>query len=149
MDAVRLPDGEWQLIAGTFERISPPPTNTWQITEWRSTDQLNWTYMGPVLTTRDMPPEGQGSVYSPTITQVSPGLWRMIFTADNRGQGVFHSQIWTAVSPDRVHWQVEGPLMSAPGSNLYYSSLAGNRLAFVRRDASGVQTLGIATISMP
>jgi hypothetical protein len=149
MDVVQLPTGEWQLIAGTFERITPAPTNTWQITEWRSTDQLNWTYVGPVLTTRDMPAAGQGSVYSPTIRQWAPGLWRMIFTADNRGLGTFRSQLWTAVSTDRVHWQIEGPLMGADGSNLYYSSLAGDRLVFVRQDAGGPSTLGIATITMP
>ncbi len=149
MEAFQLPDGEWQLIVSTFERVTPPPINTWQITEWRSTDQLNWTYVGPVLTTRDLPPEGQGSVYSPTIREVAPGLWRMIFTADNRGQGEFQSQLWSAVSTDRIHWQIEGPFMGAAGSSLYYSSLAGDRLVFVRKDGDRPFRLAIATVSMP
>jgi hypothetical protein len=140
-----LPDGEYQLIAGTFERVTPPPVNQWAITEWRSVDQLHWDYVGPILTVRDMPAGWQGSVYSPTIREFAPGLWRMIFTADGRGTPGSRSALWTAVSTDREHWQIEGELLGAVGANLYYSAMAGDKVVFV---LNGVG-ISVATVSMP
>jgi hypothetical protein len=145
MQVFVLPDGEYQLIAGTFERVTPPPVNQWAITEWRSVDQLHWNYVGPVLTVRDMPAGWQGSVYSPTIREVAPGLWRMIFTADGRGTAGSRSALWTAVSTDREHWQIEGELLGALGANLYYSAMEGDKVVFVL----GGVGLSMASISMP
>jgi hypothetical protein len=149
MQTFHLPNGEWQLIAGTFEHVLPRPIDQWAITEWRSTDQVNWTYRGTVLTVREMPVGWQGSVYSPTIREFAPGLWRMIFTADGRGQPGSRSALWSAVSTDRQHWQLEGELLGDPTSNLYYSSMDGEQLVFLRWDLGSVQRLAIATISMP
>jgi len=149
MEVDRLPSGEFRMIVGTFEHVQPAPNNLWQIVEWRSNDQINWRYVGTVLTTRDMPPPGQGSVYSPTITQIAPGLWRMIFTADARGSSGSRSALWTAVSTDRASWQVEGQLMGAAFSDLYYSTLAGSRLFFIRKDGGTASRLAVATLQMP
>jgi hypothetical protein len=144
----RLPSGEWRMIVGSFEHVSPPE-NKWQIAEWRSTDQLDWVYVGPVITTRDLPPEGNGSVYSPTITEFAPGIWRMAFTADDRLGSTPRSKVWTAVSIDRSTWQLEGELLGAQGSNLYYSSLVDDRIVFIRRDGEGPFGLATAAIQMP
>ncbi len=145
----QLPSGEWRMIVGSYEHALPT-VDKWQIAEWRSSDQLVWSYVGLVLTAGDMPLEAQGSVYSPTIAEIAPGLWRMIFTGDNRGTGqTFRSRLWSAVSVDQVHWQFEGELMGAPGTNLYYSALAGDRLMFIRQDPGQPFRLGVATIEMP
>ncbi len=143
-----LPDGEWRMIVSTYEHISPPE-NKWQITEWRSPDQLNWRYVRTLITTRDMPTGWQSSVYSPTIRQIAPGLWRMIFTADGRFEGGY-SALWSAVSTDLASWQIEGELLGVPTSNLYYSALVGDQLVFIRRDNGSARfQLAIATVTMP
>ncbi|HXI64395.1 MAG TPA: hypothetical protein VNH14_07820 [Gemmatimonadales bacterium] len=144
----QLPSGEWRMIVGTQEHVQPP-NNTWQIAEWTSPDQLSWTYQGTVLTTRQMPASGQGAVYSPSIRQLAPGLWRMLFTADNRGTPGSVSQVWSAVSTDLENWQVEGPALGAPGTNLYYASLVDDRLVFIRQDGSGSLSIATATVAMP
>jgi len=145
----RLPSGEWRMIIGSFAHVSPPETNTWQITEWRSLDQLEWSYVGPVLTTLDMPQGWQGSVYSPAIRQIGPGLWRMVFTADGRGTPGSRSGIWSAVSTDMEHWQLEGQVLGGPSSNLYYSAIAGDQIVFVRHDDGGPLQLSHAVLTMP
>src|SRR5262249_21344545 len=149
MQVFRMPDGTWQLIVGAFERVMPAPENQWAITEWRSSDQLNWSYVGPVLTVRDMPVGWQGSVYSPTVREFAPGLWRMIFTADNRPSEGFRSALWTAVSTDRVHWQVEGELMGAAGYSLFYAALADDQLVFIRKAPDGTSSLAVSSVTMP
>jgi hypothetical protein len=143
-----LPSGEQRMIVGGYEHISPSE-DKWQIVEWRSSNQLDWFYVGPVLTTRDMAPEGQASVYSPAIREFAPGLWRMIFTGDDRYDADGRSRLWSAVSTDKVHWQLEGQLMGGVGTNLYYAALAGSRLVFVRWDAGQPLRLGITTVTMP
>lgn len=144
----QLPTGEWRMIVSTYEHIDPPE-NKWQITEWRSPDQINWTYIGPVLTTRDMPEGWQGSVYSPTIRQIAPGLWRMLFTADGRPSSGSRSATWSAVSTDRGHWQVEGELFGSPSSNLYYAAMVDDHVIFARLDNGGSMHLSIANVIMP
>jgi len=149
MSVFQLPSGEWQLIVSTFERVLPRPINEWAITEWRSSDQIHWTYLGPVLTVRDMPVGWQGSVYSPAIREFAPGLWRMIFTADGRGTPNSRSALWSAVSTDRVHWQLEGELLGDSTSNLLYANVVGDKVVFLRRDAGQSYRLSIATTLMP
>lgn len=146
--AEQLPSGDWHMVVSTYEHILPR-VDKWQITEWVSTDQLNWNYLGVVLRTDSMPPAGQSSIYSPTIREFAPGLWRMIFTADNRGTLNWRSALWSAVSTDKTHWQVEDELIGAVGSNIYYAALAGARLVFVRQDAGHPPGVAIATIDMP
>jgi hypothetical protein len=145
----QLPSGAWRMIVSTFEHVSPPAVNKWQITEWRSTNQLEWQYVGPVLTTRDMPAGWQGSVYSPTIQEIAPGLWRMLFTADGRGTPGSRSAIWSAVSTDLVSWQIEREIVGGIGSNIFYSAFLEDQVVFIRRDGGGALRLAIATLNMP
>jgi hypothetical protein len=145
----QLPSGGWRMLLGAYEHLNPYE-DKFQIIEWDSPDQLNWTYQGPVLTTRQLPVAGQGSVYSPTIKQVAPGLWRMIFTADSRPQVGWRSTLWSALSTDLQTWQVEGQLLGSNATSLYYSALVGDRLVFIRHDDGDWRNyIGIATVSMP
>jgi hypothetical protein len=144
----QLPDGEWRMIVSTYEHITPPE-NKFQITEWHSLDQMNWTYIRTVFSTRQLPPEGQRSVFSPTIRQFAPGLWRMIVTADNLDVPGGRSHLWSAVSTDEVHWQFEGELIGAVGSNFNYCNLVDNVLVFMRQDTGLPRRLALATVVMP
>ncbi len=143
-----LPSGQWRMIVSTYEHLTPYE-NKFQITEWRSPDQLNWTYVRPVFTTRQIGPEGQRSVYSPTIKEFAPGLWRMIFTADNRDQPGGASYLWSAVSTDKINWELEGQLIGSPGANFLYCTLVDDRLIFMRQDGTLPRRLAIATVLMP
>jgi hypothetical protein len=143
----QLPSGEWRMIVSTYDHLVSE--NKFQITEWRSPDQLSWTYVRPLFTTGQMPPEGQRSVFSPTMKQFAPGLWRMIFTADNIDQPNGASYIWSAVSQDKVNWQLEGQLLASPGTNFSYCTLVDDRLIFMRQDGTLPRRLAIATVVMP
>jgi len=143
-----LPTGEWRMIVGTYEHILPIE-NKFQITEWRSPDQVNWSYVGPILTTRDMPAAGQGTIYSPNIRQIAPSLWRMIFSGDNRFEPGWRGGIWSAVSTDQRSWQIEGELMGGPQTRLWYASLVDEHLIFIREDDGGYRRLAMATVVMP
>src|SRR5207253_6244129 len=48
------PSGQWRMLVGAYEHVMPAE-DKFQIIEWRSPDQVNWSYVGPMLTTRDMP----------------------------------------------------------------------------------------------
>ena len=145
----QLPDGTWRMIVSTYEPLTPPE-DKFQITEWRSADQLNWNYLRSLVTTRQLPPEGQRSAYSPTIRVVVPGLWRMIFTADDRNQPGGRSRLWSAVSVDQVHWQIEGEILGEPGLEYFYSTLVGDRLFTLRLPLGGfAATLVGVTVQMP
>jgi len=148
MTVDRLPSGAWRMIVGGYQHADPQEQK-FQIVEWDSPDQLNWTYQGPVLTTQQMPPAGQGTVYGPNIRQVAPGLWRMIFAGDNRWESGWRGRLWSAVSTDLQSWQVEGQLMGSNSTNLRYPSLAGDQLVFLREDDGDVGRIAIATVSMP
>ena len=130
----RLPNGGWRMFVGGYEHVDESE-DKFQILEWTSSDQLNWTYVDAPFTTRQMPMEGQASVYSPTIREFAPGLWRMIFAADNRDDRDGRGRLWSAVSTDLQAWQLEGPLIEADGSNYYYSSLVDDLLVFIRDDS--------------
>jgi hypothetical protein len=96
-----------------------------------------------------VPREARASVYAPTIREFAPGLWRMIFTADNRYDADGRSRLWSAVSTDRSNWVVEGELLGVTGSDFLYSSLAGDRVYFLRKDGVGPYYLGQTRIRMP
>lgn len=148
MDVDRLANGEWRMIVSAYER-RVPAEDAWQITEWRSADQINWQYVGVVLSTRDVPREARASVYAPTIREFAPGLWRMIFTGDNRRDGDGRSRLWSAVSTDRSNWVFEGEVLGGVGSDILYSSLANERVYFLRKDGAGPYYLGQTRILMP
>lgn len=138
----------WRMLVGGYRHLETPE-DKFHIIEWRSTDQLTWTYVGPVLTTDDLPQAGQRSVYSPTIREFSPGLWRMIMTADNLRDPGGRSRLWSAVSTDKTHWVLEGELIGAEGTNLYYSTLVDELLVFLRADVGQPRRLASVTVAMP
>lgn len=145
------PDGTWHMTVGSYEPVTPSE-DKFQITEWHSSDQLTWVYARSLVTTRQLPPEGQRSAYSPTIAQIAPGLWRMIFTADNLGQLGGRSRLWSAVSIDRVHWSIEGEILGAPGLNYLYCALVGDQLFTLLAPQGPLvnsTTLVSATVQMP
>ena len=144
----QLQTGEWRMLVGAYEHIVPAE-DKFQIIEWRSPDQLNWSYVGPILTTRDMPTQGQGTIYCPTIRQIAPGLWRMIFSGDDRFQPGWRGRIWSAVSIDERSWQQEGELMGGQQTRLWYASLVDDRLVLIREDQGDQKRLAIATVTMP
>lgn len=143
------PDGSWRMTVGTYEPLTPPE-DRFQITEWRSADQLSWTYVRSLVTTRQLPLEGQRSAYSPTLAEIAPGLWRMIFTADDRNQPDGRSRVWSAVSSDRVTWQLEGQILGAPGVEYFYSALVGDRLYTLQaaQGMAGTTLVGL-TVGQP
>ena len=136
----QLPGGGWRMLVGSYEQIDPAE-NRFQITQWTSPDQLTWTYGGPVLTTRQVGPDAARSVYSPTITALAPGLERMFFTGDNLDSPGGASRIYSAVSVDGTHWQVEGVLLGGGAVDYFYSTAVGNLLVFIR-SVEGIHSLG-------
>ena len=149
MAVFRLADGTWQMIVSGFRHVTPPDTNQWQIVEWRSPDQINWAYHDTVLTTSQMPAAGSGSIDGPSFRQVAPGLWRMLFAADNRRQPNSRSEIWSAVSLDREHWQLEGQLLGSSTTSLYYAAEVDGVLVFLRNDNGAGYQLASTTVQMP
>jgi hypothetical protein len=148
MTVDRLPTGEWRMIMGSYEPVVPR-VDKFQITEWRSADQIDWSYHRTLLTTDDVGSDAQRSIYSPTIREIVPGLHRMIFTGDNRNQPGGRSRLYSAVSVDLIRWQVEGVLMSSPVSDLFYSSLVGDLLVFIRFDPGIGHYIATARVTMP
>lgn len=143
----RLPSGEWRMISGTV--VPASGSKKFQITEWRSADQLNWSYLRTLLTTDDVGPDAERSIYSPTIREFAPGLFRMLFTGDNRDVYGGLSRIYSSVSTDMVHWQLEGVLLRSSTSNLFYSSLVDDVLVFIRQDPGVPVYLAMARVQMP
>lgn len=144
----RLPDGTWRMVVGGYEPV-PGAAAKFQVLEYRSTDQLLWTYRAALFTTSQMPPNAQRSVYSPTLTEFAPGLWRMFVTADDLHLPGGRSRIYTAVSTDRTTWQFETQLIGGPGTNIYYSALVNDRLYFIRQDDGQLRRLAAVTVTMP
>lgn len=144
----QLATGEWRMLVGGYRR-DQPPEDKFHVVEWRSTDQLQWTYVGPVLTTDQLPAAGQRSAYSPTIREFAPGLWRMLFTADDLNVAGGRSRIWSAVSTNQTQWHLEGELLGEVGTDLFYATLVDDRLVYVRKEAAQNQRLATATVTMP
>jgi hypothetical protein len=147
-----LSDGRWRIITASFEHVlNPAPDSHWQISEWLSGDQLSWTYNGILLGTDAMPPAAQGSVYSPSIVEFAPGLYRMFFTGDNRRLSTTpQSELWSAVSTDEHQWQVEGEMIGAPGIDIYYATAVGDRLYFLTNVSGHWSPVpSVARVQMP
>ncbi len=142
----QLPSGEWRMISGTV--VPGSASGKFAITEWRSPDQLAWTYLRTLLTTDDLGPGAERSVYSPTIREFAPGLYRMLFTGDNRDVPGGLSRIYSAVSLDMVHWKVEGVLLQSSTANLYYSSLVDDLLVLIRQNPGVPVYLAMARVEM-
>jgi hypothetical protein len=144
MDITQLPDGTWRMLVGAYERVEPRE-NRFQITEWRSADQLTWTYRSAVLTTRQVGPEVNRSIYSPTVQELAPGLRRMYFSGDNLKISAGASRIYSAVSVNGSDWEVEGVVLGGEEADYFYASVVDDLLVFIR-SVSGVHALGAVRI---
>jgi hypothetical protein len=149
----RVANGTWRLINGAYD-VTSNGVNTFSITEWVSADQLTWSFVRTLISVLDTPPGATRALYAPCLRQIGPSLWRLVFTGDNwvfqNGQIVSGSSaIWSAVSSDLTHWQQEGRLMGQAGSDLFYSTLAGNRLYVLRRDTGARARVAVAVVTMP
>jgi hypothetical protein len=144
----QLPGGAWRMLVGGYEPV-PGSAAKFQVVEYQSPDQMNWTYQGARFTTSQLPATAQRSVYSPTLIEYVPGLWRMFVTADDLNIAGGRSRIFSATSTDRVAWQFETELLGGVGTNLYYSALANGRLYFLREDAGQLRQLAFVTLAMP
>jgi hypothetical protein len=141
----RTPEGEWRMITGGYENVWPA-VNTFQLVEWRSPDQIRWRYRGAVLTTHQVGPAASRSLYSPSVHQVVPGLYRMYFTGGNEHSPGGQSRIYTAVSVDRTNWQNEGIVVSQPGTDFFYSSFVDGTLVFIRQPVGIARSLGAVQV---
>ena len=144
----RLPSGESRMLVGGYEHASPRE-NRFQIIEWTSQNQLDWTYVGPVLTTRQVGPGANRSIYSPSVVILAPGLYRMFFTGDNLKDPGGRSRIYTAVSLDYREWQVEGVLVGDARTDYYYSTVDRDLLVFIRDPLAQPRMLGSVRVQMP
>lgn len=147
MDLELLPSGVWRMLVGSYERVTPPE-DRFQITQWTSSDQVRWSYGGPVLTTRQVGPGAARSVYSPTVTDIAPGLRRMFFTGDNLDTPGGGSRIYSAVSVNGDVWEVEGIVLGGGAVDYFYSTMVGELLVFIR-SVAGNHALGIVRIGPP
>lgn len=150
----RLSSGGWRMLVGGYDHSVTE--NKFQLVEWDSPDQLNWTYVGAVLRTDSMPIEADASIFSPTVRKFAPGLWRMVFSGDNRDQLGGRYTLWSAVSTDDEHWQVEGQLMGQTTGNFYYAAVVDSTLITMRDSSDVVPTgsglgryLAVSKIVMP
>ena len=144
MSLEQLPSGDWRMLVGSYERVTPAE-DRFQITQWTSSDQVTWSYGGPVLTTRQVGPRARRSVYSPSVTDIAPGLKRMFFTGDDLDTPGGASRIYSAVSVDGVQWEVEGLVLGGGSVDYFYSTMTDGVLVFIR-SVSGAHALGLARV---
>jgi hypothetical protein len=123
--------GEWQMIVGGTVPEDGRDASDFEIVEWRSPDQQTWHYHGAVFTLADLQRPLGRSLYSPTVHEFAPGLYRMVFAEDGSADLATGTRLYTAVSvagPDGEHWQFEGTLLDNPAIRVFYASLVGDRL---------------------
>jgi len=144
--------GGWWMLAGVY-----PPVfgglRTWTIGLFHGTDQRHWTFVNTVVAPG---PSGSGmnrAVYAPSISMVTPGLYRMFFTGDNADLSIApgSSYIFSAVSRDRIHWEFEGTALDLHLSNRgpRYATVLGSHLYFVVNGAGFGSHLSSAQILQP
>jgi hypothetical protein len=128
----RVPStGEWQMIVGGTVPEDGRNANDFEIVEWRSPDQVRWHYHGAVFTLADLQRPHGRTLYSPTVREFAPALYRMVFAEDGSYDLATGTRLYTAVSvgnPDGEHWQFEGTLLDDPAIRVFYASVVGDRL---------------------
>lgn len=144
--------GGWWMLAGVY-----PPVfgglRTWTIGLYHGTDERHWNFVNTV----EAPgPPGSGmnrAVYGPSISTITPGLYRMFFTGDNADLSISpgSSYIFSAVSRDRIHWEFEGTALDLhlPNQGPRYATVLGNHLYFVVNGAAYRSHLASAQILQP
>jgi hypothetical protein len=73
----------------------------------------------------------------------------MLLTADDLNIPGGRSRLWSAVSIDKLTWQLEGELLSTPGASYFYSTLEGDRLVTVCGSDLRSRHLCTVTVQMP
>jgi hypothetical protein len=125
----RLPStGEWQMIVGGTVPVHGRDASDLEIVEWRSRDQLTWQYHSAPFTLAGLQLPPGRSLYSPTVREFAPGLFRMVFAEDGSFDLSTGTRLRTALSADGEHWQLEGTLLDDPAIPVFYASLVGDRL---------------------
>ncbi len=150
-----LSTGEWQMIVGGTVPQSGRDASDFEIVEWRSPDQLIWHYHSAVFTLADLRRPLGRSLYSPTVREFAPGLYRMVFAEDGSYDLATGTRLYTALSadnPDGEHWQFEGTLLDTPPIRVFYASLVGDRLYTLSAPHGAADTeyyLSAFTLRMP
>ena len=143
MELDQLPDGTWRMLTGGYEPLEPRDER-FQIVEWRSTDQLNWTYTSARLRHSELPDAAMRFVYAPNVREIAPGLFRMIFAATGTT-----GRLYSAVSTDREQWQIEGELMPTSEYDMRYVTLLDDTIVFIRHGGGRWYEVVRATVRMP
>ena len=143
MEVDQLPDGTWRMLTGGYEPLDPREER-FQIVEWRSPDQKNWTYRGASLTHRQLPDATMRFVYAPNVREIAPGLYRMLFAATGST-----GRLYSAVSTDREQWQIEGELMPTSEYDMRYVTLLNDTIVFIRHGGGRWYEVVRATVQMP
>lgn len=89
------------------------------------------------------------AVYSPSVVQIGPSMWRMYFCADDRNQPNGRSRLYSAVSRDLESWTFEGEFMSQPDLGFWYATVAGDELYFIRQGSDKAMFLSRTQIVQP
>jgi hypothetical protein len=139
--------GGYRMIEGSMV-MTKVASGSWQIVEYQSDDQLNWTFRREHLA---QGADGKGTaraVYSPTIVRFGRGVYRMFYTGDNfRVSPTPQSNMLSAVSFDLESWVPEGIFIAAGAEDVMYASALGNRVAYLLTRCGGCKVrLAIASI---
>ena len=144
MTVMRHPQDGWRMWVGTFI-----PNEGFAIEDWHSPDQINWTRHAVIFSPASFPTGPMYSVYSPSVVQIGPSMWRMYFCADNRNQPNGRSRLYSAVSRDLENWRFEGEFLSQPDLSFWYATVAGDELYFIRETSDSLMFLGRTQIVQP
>lgn len=125
------------------------PNEGFAIEDWHSPDQINWTRHAVIFSPASFPTGPMYSVYSPSVVQIGPSMWRMYFCADNRNQPNGRSRLYSAVSRDLENWRFEGEFLSQPDLSFWYATVAGDELYFIRETSDSLMFLGRTQIVQP
>lgn len=144
ISVMRLANGGWRMWVGTFV-----PGEGFAIEDWHSPDQLTWTRHARIFSPLSFPGGPMYAVYSPSVVQIGPSMWRMYFCADDRNQPNGRSRLYSAVSRDLESWTFEGEFMSQPDLGFWYATVAGDELYFIRQGSDKAMFLSRTQIVQP
>lgn len=139
--------GGYRMIGGSMV-VTRVASGSWQIVEYESNDQMNWTFRREHIAQGADGPGTARAVYSPTIVQFGRGAYRMFYTGDNiLVSPTPLSNMWSAVSFDLESWHGEGTFIVATSDNVMYASALGDRVAYLLSPCGGCRgRLAIASI---
>jgi len=144
MTVMRHPQDGWRMWVGTYV-----PNEGFAIEDWHSPDQINWTRHAVIYSPASFPTGPMYAVYSPSVVQIGPSMWRMYFCADDRNKPNGRSRLYSAVSRDLENWRFEGEFLSQPDLSFWYATVAGDELYFIREASDSLMFLGRTQIVQP